>query len=61
MPDLEWVQSERRAENPGIQKEEDEFRLDSWIQIRSTGWVMRESEVVQCCLLENLQHFIEKP
>ena len=28
---------ERRAENPGIQKEEDELRLDSWTQIRSTG------------------------
>ena len=34
MPDREWVRSERRAENPGIQKEEDELRLDSWIQIR---------------------------
>ena len=29
MPDREWVQSERRAENPGIQKEEEELRLDS--------------------------------
>ena len=38
MPDREWVQSERRAENPGIRKEEDELRLDSWMQIRSTGW-----------------------
>ena len=37
MPDWEWVRSERRAENPGIRKEEDELRLDSWIQIRSTG------------------------
>ena len=32
------VRSEHRAENPGIRKEEDEFRLDSWMQIRSTGW-----------------------
>ena len=32
----EWVPSNRRAENPGIQKEEDKFRLDSWIQIRET-------------------------
>ena len=29
MPDWEWVQSECRAENPGIQKEEEELRLDS--------------------------------
>ena len=29
MPDQEWVQSELRAENPGIWKEEDELRLDS--------------------------------
>ena len=42
MPDWEWVRSERRAENPGIRKEEDEFRLDSWIQIRSTGWDERK-------------------
>ena len=38
IPDREWVRSERRAENPGIRKEEEELRLDSWIQIRSTGW-----------------------
>ena len=42
MPDREWVQSERRAENPGMQKEEDELRLDSWIQIRSTEWDERK-------------------
>ena len=41
-PNREWVQSERRAENPGIRKEEDELRLDSWIQIRSTGWDQRK-------------------
>ena len=29
MPDQEWVQSECRAENPGIRKEEEELRLDS--------------------------------
>ena len=42
---LDWklVQSDRRAENPGIRKEEDELRLDSWIQIRSTGWDERKS------------------
>ena len=38
MPDREWVRSECRAENPEIQKEEDELKLDCWIQIRSTGW-----------------------
>ena len=38
MPDREWVRSERRAENPGIRNEEDELRLDSWMQIRTTGW-----------------------
>ena len=37
MTDREWVPSERRVENPGIRKEEDELRLDSWMQIRSTG------------------------
>ena len=42
MPDREWVRSERRAENPGIWKEEDELRLDSWIQMRSTGWDERK-------------------
>ena len=31
-----WLQSDRKAENPEIRKEEDELRLDSWIQIRST-------------------------
>ena len=41
MPDREWVQSERIEEKPGIRKEEDELRLDSWIQIRSTGWDKR--------------------
>ena len=33
MPDQ--VQSDCRANNPGIWKEKDELRLDSWIQIRS--------------------------
>ena len=42
MPDREWVQSDCRAENPGIRKEEDELRLDSWIQIGSTGWDERK-------------------
>ena len=37
MPDREWMRSDRRAENPGIWKEEDELRLDSWMQIRYTG------------------------
>ena len=53
------MRSERRAENPGIRKEEDELRLDPWIQIRLTGWV--ESEVVQCSWFEDLQHSIEEP
>ena len=42
MPDREWAQSERWADNPGIRKEEDELRLDSWMQIRSTGWDERK-------------------
>ena len=42
MPNREWVRSEHRAENPGIRIEEDELRLDSWIQIRSTGWDKRK-------------------
>ena len=37
MPDWEWVRSEHRVKNPGIWEEEDELRLDSRIQIRSTG------------------------
>ena len=53
MPDREWVRSERRAENPGIQNEENELRLDSSIQIRSTQWD-EKSEVVQCSRLEDL-------
>ena len=42
MPDREWVRSECRAENPGIRKEEEELRLDSSMQIRSTGWDERK-------------------
>ena len=42
MQDQEWVRSERRAEIPEIQKDEEELRLDSWIQIRSTGWDERK-------------------
>ena len=42
MQDREWVQSDRRAKNPGIWKEEDELGLDSWIQIRSIGWNKRK-------------------
>ena len=34
MTDREWVRSEGTADNPGIQKEEDELRLDSRIHIR---------------------------
>ena len=60
MRDREWVQSECRAENPGIRRKEDELRLDSWIQVRWTGW-NKESEVVQCAWLEDLQHSIEEP
>ena len=42
VPDWEWMRSKRRAENPGIRKKEDELRLDSWIQIRSTEWDERK-------------------
>ena len=45
IPDRESVPSDRRAENPGIQKEEDKFKLDSWIQIRVNG--MRRNKVYQ--------------
>ena len=47
MPDRKCVRSERRAENPGIRKEDDELRLDSWIQIRLT----KERVAVHCSLL----------
>ena len=36
LPNREWVQTDRRAENLGIRKKEDKLRLDSWIQIGST-------------------------
>ena len=42
MLDQEWVRSERRAENSGFRKEEDELRLDFWMQIKSTGWDERK-------------------
>ena len=42
MPDREWVRSERRAENPGIRKEQNELRLDSWMQMWLTGWGERK-------------------
>ena len=29
IPDREWVPSNRKAENPGIRKEEGELKLDS--------------------------------
>ena len=45
IPDRESVPSDRRAENPGIRKEEDKFKLDSWIQIRVNG--MRRNKVYQ--------------
>ena len=60
MPDREWVRSKRRAENPGMRKEEDELRLDSCIQLRQQDGT-RESEVVQCSWLEDLQHSIGEP
>ena len=60
MPNWEWVRSERRAEDPGIRKEEDELRLNSWMQIRSKGGT-RETEAVQCSWLGDLQHSIEEP
>ena len=34
--DREWVPLDHRVENPGIRKEDDKSRLDSWIQITST-------------------------
>ena len=55
------MQSEHRAENPEIRKEEDELRLYSWIQMRGQRDRMKESEVVQCFWLEYLQHSIEEP
>ena len=42
MPDRDWVRSERRAENPKIRKEKEELRLNSRMQIRSTGWDKRK-------------------
>ena len=37
IPDRKWLQSDCKAETPGIRKKEVELRLNSWIQIRSTG------------------------
>ena len=59
MSDREWVRSDCRAENPGIRKKEDELRLDSWIQIRSTDET-KENVAVQCSWLRGGQHFIEE-
>ena len=42
MPDREWARSERKVENPEIRKEEEELRLDSLMQIWSTGWDQRK-------------------
>ena len=60
MPDWELVRSERRAKNPGIRKEEEELKLDSWMQIKRLDGT-KESEVVQCSWLGDLQHSIEEP
>ena len=35
--DQAWLRPDRRAENPGIRKEEDELRLGSWIQKKVNG------------------------
>ena len=42
MPDQEWVPPERKAENPGIRKDEEKLRLDSWMRIRLTEWDKRK-------------------
>ena len=60
IPDRERMSSNRRAENPGVRKEEDKLRLDSWIEIRSTGWdEMKCSSSV--LLARRPQHFNEVP
>ena len=43
IPDREWVPPDRRAENPGIRKEEDKLRLDFWISDEVNG--MRRNKV----------------
>ena len=60
MPDRRWVRSDRRAENTGIRKEEDELRLDSWIHIRQQDET-KESVEVESSWHEDLQHSIEEP
>ena len=61
MSDRDWVGSERRAENPGIWKEEHEL----WIGFLNTDKVdimgQIKSEVVQFSWLEDPQHSIEEP
>ena len=59
VPDRKWVRSDRRAENPEIRKEEDELRLDSWIQSQQDE--TRESVEVQCSWLGDPSHSIEEP
>ncbi len=62
MPDREWVRSDRRVENPGIRKEEDELRLDFWTQIRSTGWDERKcSSLVLVARLETASIPLKNP
>ena len=60
MLDREWVQSDRRAENPGIRKDENELRLDFCIQIRSRR---RDDKKYRSSVLlaRGPQHSIEEP
>ena len=44
-PDRERMQSDCRAEYPGILKDEKELRSDSWIQVRSTEKSKANEEV----------------
>ena len=68
MPDREWLPSDRRTENPGIRKEQEELRIDSWIQVNGigrekskvNGWDERKCSN-SVLLTRRPQHSIEEP
>ena len=54
------MRSDRRAEYPKIRKEEDELRLDSWIQLK-VHRMKRDKAKNEALLLRKLRHSIVKP
>ena len=61
MPNREWVRSESRAENPGIRKEEDGVKIGFLGTGKMDKMGTKQSGVVQCSWLEDLQHSTKEP